>query len=124
MRRQDGPVHGGLAAGRDEDLDGLEQLRRPQLAVPLLHLLVARELVDRLVLPPVAERRALALDDSERDAVDEQHHVGADVLLRPVDLELPGDDELVAGRVVEVEEPDRVALLPLPSPISCSSAMP
>ena len=68
------------------------------------------ELLDRLGLPGVADGRALALDDRERQAVDEGDDVEDDVLLRPEDPVLPGDDPLVAVRVVEVEEPDRVAL--------------
>ena len=68
------------------------------------------ELLDRLGLPVDADGRALALDDRERQAVDEGDDVEDDVLLRPEDPVLAGDDPLVAVGLVEVEEPDRVAL--------------
>ncbi|MFO0642572.1 MAG: hypothetical protein U0183_25300 [Polyangiaceae bacterium] len=111
VRREHGAVRGGLPAGRNQDLNGLEELRRTKLAVALLHLLVARELIDGFELPPLAKGRALALDDPHRDPVHEEHHVGADVLLGAVHLELPRDDELVCRHVLEVEVPNRVALL-------------
>ena len=110
IRRADGAVDGALPAGADEDLRRLEQLRRPLVLPARAGLLVAVELLDRFGLPGVADGRALALDDRQRQAVDEGDDVGDDVLLRPEDPVLPGDDPLVAVRVVEVEEPDRVAL--------------
>ena len=70
------------------------------------------ELLDRFSLPGVSDGGALALDDGEREAVDEHDDVGDDVLLRPEHLVLAGNDPLVAIRLVEVEESDRVALAP------------
>ena len=46
----------------------------------------------------------------EREAVDEHHDIRDDVLLRPENLVLPGDDPLVTLRPIEVQEPDGVAL--------------
>ena len=57
--RRDGAVHRVLPAGRDVELHGVEEPRRAQLGVLVRQLLVAVELVERLVLPAVAERRAL-----------------------------------------------------------------
>ena len=111
MRCSHGAVRRGVHAGRDQNLDRLEELRRPQVAVPRLQLLVAGELVDGLRLPTFGQRRALALDDRERDAVHQDDDVGADVFLGALDAVLPGDDELVLARVVEVDEADRVSLL-------------
>ena len=88
----------------------LEQLRRPLVLPAGAGLLVAVELIDRFGLPGVADGGALALDDREREAVDEHHDVGDDVLLRPKHLVLAGDEPFVAVRLVEVEEPDGVAL--------------
>ena len=99
-----------LAAGADEDLRRLEQLRRPLVLPARIGLLIAVELLDRFGLPGVADGRALALDDRQRQAVDEGDDIRDDVLLRPEDPVLPGDDPLVAFGFVEVEEPDRVAL--------------
>ena len=110
LRRADRSVDGALPAGADEDLRRLEQLGRALVLPARAGLLVAVELLDRFRLPGVADGRALALDDRQRKAVDEGDDVGDDVLLRPVDPVLPGDDPLVAVRFVEVEEPDRVAL--------------
>ena len=109
LRRADGAVDGAFPAGADEDLRRLEQLRRPLVLPARVGFLVAVELLDRFGLPGVADGRALALDDRQRQAVDEGDDVGDDVLLRPVDPVLPGDDPLVAVRLFEVEEPDRVA---------------
>ena len=106
----DRAVHGALAAGGDEDLHRLEELRRAQILPVRIGFLVPVELLDRVSLPGVADGGALALDDREREAVAERHDVGNDVLLRPEHLVLPGDDPLVAIRPVEVEESDRVAL--------------
>ena len=112
-RRADRAVDGSFPARGDENLRRLEQLRRA-LALPAgAGLLVAVELLDRFGLPGVADDGALALDDRERQAVDEYHDVGDDVLLRPQHLVLAGDEPLVAVRLVEVEEPDRVALAPV-----------
>jgi hypothetical protein len=111
VRGGDGAVEGRLAAGGDEDLDRLEQPGGAQLAEPGLELLVAAELVEGFGLPRLAEGRALALDDDERDAVDKENDIGADVLLGALDAELAGDDELVLSGVVEVEEAGGVALL-------------
>ena len=113
LRSADGAVDGALAAGGDENLRRLEQLRRALVLPPGAGLLVAVELLDRFGLPGVADGGALALDDREREAVDEHDDVGDDVLLRPEHLVLAGDDPLVAVRLVEVEEPDRVALAPV-----------
>ena len=110
IRGADGAVDGALPAGADEDLRRLEQLRRALVLPARAGLLVAMELLDRFGLPAVADGRALALDDGEGQTVDEGDDVGDDVLLRPEDPVLPGDDPLVAVRVVEVEEPDGVAL--------------
>ena len=109
LRRADRAVDSALPAGADEDLRRLEQLRRALVLPARVGLLVAVELLDRFGLPGVADGRALALDDRERQAVNEGDDVGDDVLLRPEDPVLPGDNPLVAIRVVEVEEPDRVA---------------
>jgi hypothetical protein len=111
--REDRAVDGCLRAGRDQDLHRLEELGRTEFPVALLHLLVAGELVDRFELPRLAEGWARALDEPHRDPVHEERDVGPDVLLRAVDLELAGDDELVCARVFEVEEPDRVIALPV-----------
>ena len=113
LRRADGAVDGPLAAGGDENLRRFEQLRRTLVLPPGAGLLVAVELLDRFSLPGVSDGRALAFDDREREAVDEHHDVGDDVLLRPEHLVLAGDDPLVATRLVEVEEPDGVALAPV-----------
>ena len=110
LRCADGAVDGPLAAGRDEDLRRLEQLRRPLVLPARAGLLVAVELLDRFGLPGVADGGALALDDHERQAVDEHHDIGDDVLLRAEHPVLAGDEPLVALRLVEVEEPDGVAL--------------
>ena len=109
-RGADRAVDGALAAGGDENLRRLEQLRRPLVLPAGAGLLVAVELIDRFGLPGVADGGALALDDREREAVDEHHDVGDDVLLRPKHLVLAGDEPFVAVRLVEVEEPDGVAL--------------
>ena len=113
FRRSDRAVDGALAAGPDENLRRLEEPRRPLVLPARVGLLVAAELLDRLGLPRVADGGALALDDGERQAVDEHDDVGDDVLLRSEHPVLPGDDPLVAIRPVEVEEPDRVALAPV-----------
>ena len=67
--------------------------------------------------PRTSSRRplvgALALDDRERQSVDEDDDVGDDVLLRPEHPVLAGDDPLVVARVVEVEKFDGVALAPV-----------
>ena len=110
LRRADGAVDGALPAGAHEDLRRLEQLRRALVLPARVGLLVAVKLLDRFGLPGVADGRTLALDHRERQAVDEGDDIRDDVLLRPVDPELPGHDPLVAVRVVEVEEPNRVAL--------------
>ena len=115
LRRADRPVDRALPAGPDEDLRRLEQLRRALILPARIGLLVAVELLDRFGLPGVADGRALALDDRQRQAVDEGDHVRDDVLLRPEDPVLPGDDPLVAVRLVEIEEPDRVAPASLPA---------
>ncbi len=104
------PVDGALPAGADEDLRRLEQLRRALVLPARAGLLVAMELLDHFGLPGIADGRALALDDRKGQTVDEGDDVGDDVLLRPEDPVLAGDDPLVAVRVVEVEEPDGVAL--------------
>ena len=104
LRRADRAVNRALTAGPDEDLRCLEELRRP-LALPARAVfLVAVELLDCLGLPAVALGGALALDDRERQSVDEDDDVGDDVLLRPEHPVLAGDDPLVVVRVVEVEE--------------------
>ena len=76
---------------------------------------VALQLVDRLDAR-VGDVRALALDDDERDAVDEEHDVGNDVLVRLasgfVDAELVDRQEVVALRVLPV---DVVHRLPAPA---------
>ena len=113
LRGADRAIDGALAAGGDENLRRLEQLRRALVLPAGAGLLVAVELLDRFGLPGVADGGALALDDRERQAVDEHHNVGDDVLLRPEHLVLPADDPLVAVRFVEVEEPDGVALAPV-----------
>ena len=110
LRRAHRAVDRALAAGTDEDLRRLEKLRRP-LALPArAEFLVAVELLDGLGFPAVAFRGALALDDRERQSVDEDGDVGDDVFLRPEHPVLAGDDPLVVVRVVEVEESDGVAL--------------
>ena len=68
------------------------------------------ELLDRLRLPGIADGRALAFDDGEREAVDEHHDIRDDVLLRPEHFVLSGNDPLVTLRPIEVQEPDGVAL--------------
>src|SRR5688572_25641628 len=108
MWREHGAIHRGLPAGRDQNLHRLERLRRAELPEALFHLLVARKLIERLEPPGLAQRGALAFDDAERDAVDEQHQIRANVLLAALDLELARDHELVVPRVAEVEEPNRV----------------
>ena len=113
FRGADRAVDGALAAGCDENLRRLEQLRRSLVLPAGGGLLVAVELLDGFGLPGVADGGAFALDDRECEAVDEHHDVGDDVLLRPEHLVLAGDDPLVAVRPVEVEEPDRVALAPV-----------
>ena len=113
LRGADGAVDGALAAGGDENLRRLEQLRRPLVLPARAGLLVAVELLDRFRLPGVADGGALALDDHEREAVDEHHDIGDDLLLRSKHPVLAGDEPLVAARLVEVEEPDRVALAPV-----------
>ena len=110
LRGADRAVDGALAAGPDENLRRLEQPRRPLILPARVGLLVAAKLLDRLGLPRVADGGALALDDGERQAVDEHDDVGDDVFLRSEHPVLPGDDPLVAIRPVEVEELDRVAL--------------
>ena len=112
LRRPHGAVDGALAARPDEHLRRLEQPRRA-LALPArVGLLVAAELLHRLGLPRVADGGALALDDRQRQAVDEGDDVGDDVLLRPEHPVLTGDDPLVAFGPLEVEEPDLVTLAP------------
>ena len=81
LRSADGAVDGALAAGGDENLRRLEQLRRALVLPAGGGLLVAMELLDRFGLPGVADGGALALDDREREAVDEHDDVGDDVLL-------------------------------------------
>ena len=110
LRRPDGPVDRALAARPDENLRRLEQLRRALVLPPRVRLLVAAELLHRLGLPRVADGGALALDDRERQAVDERDDVGDDLLLRPEHPVLSGDHPLVALGPLEVEEPDGVAL--------------
>ena len=112
LRRADRAVDRTLAAGPNEDLGRLEQPRRALILPARVRLLVAAELLDRLRLPGVADGGALALDDRERQAVDEHHHVRDDVLLRPEHPVLPGDHPLVAAGIVEIEEPDRMAPAP------------
>ena len=111
MRRGHCAVHGRLAAGRDQHLRRLEQLWRTQIVIAVFQLLVARELVNGLGLPALAQGRALALDDGHRQTVHEDHHVRDDHLLAADHAELPGDDEFVLGRIVEVDEADRLPLL-------------
>ena len=85
-------------------------MRRAPVLPGRVGFLVAAELLDRFGLPGGADGRTLALDDHKRKAVDKHDDVGDDVLLRPEHPVLPGDDPLVAIGVIEVEEPDRVAL--------------
>src|ERR1043165_8283095 len=111
MRRRHRPIRRSMAAGSDHKLHWLEQPRSSQATVTGLQLLVAAELIDRLGSPAFAKRRALALDDHQRDAVDQQYDVGPDVLLAALDAELPGNDEVITRGVREVEELLLLALL-------------
>ena len=113
---------GRLPARGHQDLDRLEKPRHPKLAVVLADLLVAQELLDGLGPPLVAQCRALALDDRQRNAVHDHHHIGDDLLLHALDPVLARDDQLVLAGVVEVEKTNRLPFLP--SPRSCSSEMP
>ncbi len=110
-RRPDGPVGRPLAAGRHEQLDGLEQAGRALTRPLVVGFLVAAQLLDRLALPRVADRGRLALDHRDGDAVEEDRHIGNDVALGAADLVLAGDQELVVGWVVEVDEVDGLGLL-------------
>ena len=90
-------------------------------------LLVATQLLDRLVLPDLQQRRRLRLHDDQGDAVHEQDEVGLDdalvvlagapgaALAAAAYPELRGDDVLVQPDtrlgVVEVEEADGGRLL-------------
>ena len=113
LRGADGAVDGAFAAGGDENLRRLEQLRCALVLPAGAGLLVAVELLHRFGLPGVADGGALAFDDREREAVDQHHDVGDDVLLRPEHLVLADDEPLVAVRLVELDEPDGVALAPI-----------
>ena len=79
---------------------------------------VALQLVDRLDRR-IGDVRALALDDDERDAVDEEHDVGHDELVRLpaglVDAELVDRQELVALGVLPVDVVDRLAATAVPA---------
>jgi hypothetical protein len=112
-RGADRAVDSGLPAGANHDLNGLEEARHATLAVVITELLVAVKLLDRLGLPLVAERRALALDYAQRDPVHEDDQVGDDLGLGSLEAVLPGDEELVAFGLLEVEESDVVAPLAL-----------
>ncbi len=111
LGRADGAVGGGLSAGGDDELDRLEEPGRAELLELRADLLVAQHLAHGLVQPLLAERRALALDDGERDAVHEDDNVGADLLLGSAHSVLAGDEELVPLGPVEVDELDRLPLL-------------
>jgi hypothetical protein len=80
VRRGRGAVDGGVTAGGHEHLHRLEEPGRTQVAISILKLLITTELVERLGLPALAQGRALALDDRNRDAVHEHDDVRDDVL--------------------------------------------
>ena len=110
--RSEGADAGTVAVRRDDELVGPEQLL---VALGHAHATlvgVAAQLLDALG-HRVGDVRALALDDDERDAVDEQHDVRRDVLLRlPARLihpELVDRQEVVVLGVIEVDEPDALA---------------
>ena len=116
--RSEGPDPRFVAIGRNDELVGPEQL-----LVALGHAQVTLVGVPAQLLDALGHRvdhvRALALDDDERDAVDEQHDVRRNEVLglsaRLVDPELVDRQEVVALRVVEVDEPHalRPALIPV-----------
>ena len=110
LRRPDRAVDGAFTTAPDQNLCGLEQFRCALIFPPGVSFLITTELLHRLRLPLVPNGRALALDDDERETIDERHHVWQDVLLRPEHLVLPGDDPLVVARRVEVNESDGMAL--------------
>ena len=108
-RCRDRAVVGSLAARGDCELDRVEELRRA-LATPLFaELLIALELVCRVLQPFLAERRGLALDHGERDAVDEHRDVRRDALACACHTELLDGEELVGVRRLEVEVAHRAA---------------
>jgi hypothetical protein len=110
VRRAYRSVHGAFATRSDQQLDGLEEPRSPQVLPVAVGLLVASELLDRLGFPLVSDRGVLALDHREGDAVDEHHDVQHDVPLCAKHPVLTGDEQLILGGMLEVEEPDGVRL--------------
>ena len=95
LGRPDCAVDRSFATAPDQNLCGLKQLRGSLVFPAGISLLIARKLLDRLRFPLVADGWALALDNDERETVDEGHHVGQDVFLRPKHLVLPCYDPLV-----------------------------
>ena len=90
-----------VAVGRDDELVGPEQLLVALGHAEIALVGVAAQLVDALG-HRVGDVRALALDDDQRDAVDEQHDVRRDELLGLaaglINPELVDRQEIVASR--------------------------
>ena len=72
-------------------------------------LLVGLKLVEGALDGGVLVGRVLEFDDAERQAVDEDDHVGPAVVLVLDDGELVDRQPVVVGGVVEVHQPDLVA---------------
>src|SRR6056297_625095 len=88
-----------------------EQLLGP-FAPTATFVLIARELVGGF-RSWFGNRRGLALDNAQRQAVDEQHDVRDYRLAWPLDRELVQGEEIVVFRIVEVDVVDRLVFLPM-----------
>src|SRR5690625_5136548 len=78
-----------------------------RLGDPLALIAVLEQILDR-VTDRIGDVRTLALDDDERDAVDEEDDVRQRVPMRSrtIDAKLVDGEEIVALRTLKVDEPD------------------
>ena len=109
--RGDGAELRLLPAGGDDELIVVEK-RRAAFALGAALLAVSQELVDGFG-DRLLHLRRFALDDDDRQPVQEQHDVRDDVVLgaENAHLELADGDEAVVVAVLEVDEAHRWALL-------------
>ena len=117
--RRERPDHRLVEVRGDHELVGVEEALVALVVVDARSLVrVALQLVDRFD-GRVGDVRALALDDDERDAVDEEHDVGNDELVRLtaglVNAELVDRQELVALGMLPVDVVDRLAAPAVPA---------
>src|SRR5262249_14315176 len=81
VRSPDRAVGRRLPTSDEHKLDRLEQLGGAEVFELRANLLIPQDLSDSLLAPLVTQRGALALDDGDRDTVNEHGEVGTDSLL-------------------------------------------